>query len=238
MARSMFSSLEPNTTYTHPSSHGEYHTDEYGRVAKFSADPRITSKEERERNTENQRTLEGKGPGYEHAGHLVSDRHGGSGEKFDIVPMQEAVDSRDYAAFEKETDGILQRGYNVHYNGEICYSGAETVEGVNRSEAIMVERQTIDPESGAVVDRDYTSLTNMNMTEFENVGNRESEELMAEFSNPNAVAYDEEADLILDEATGAVISGPAETDALEEASVDGEAQSESAAETDTDSLSL
>ena len=178
MARSMFSSLEPNTTYTHPSSHGEYHTDEYGRVAKFSADPRITSKEERERNTENQRTLEGKGPGYEHAGHLVADRHGGSGEKFNIVPMQEAVDSRDYAAFEKETDGILQSGYNVHYNGEICYSGAETVKGVNRSEAIMVERQTIDPESGAVVDRDYTSLSNMNMTEFENVGNRESEELM------------------------------------------------------------
>ena len=102
----------------------------------------------------------------------------------------------------------------------------------------MVERQTIDPESGAVVDREYTSFTNMNMAEFENVGNRESEELMAEFSNPNAVAYDEEADLILDEATGAVISGPAETDAVEEASVDGEAQSESAAETDTDSLSL
>ena len=35
-----------------------------------------------------------------------------------------------------------------------------------------------------------------------------------------------------------LLSGPAETDAVEEASVDGEAQSESAAETDTDSLSL
>lgn len=235
MARSMFSSLEPNAIYTHPASHGEYHTDEYGRVTKFSADPRITSKEERERNTENQRTLEGKGPGYEHAGHVLADRQGGSGEKFNLIPMQEAVDSRDYAAFEKETDGILQNGYNVHYNGEICYSGAETIAGVNRSEAIMVERLTIDPENGAVVDRDFTSFTNMDMAEFEN-GDRESEELMAEFSNPDAVAYDEETDLVLDEATGAVVSGPA--DAGEEAFTDGEAHSEFAAETYTDSLSL
>ena len=235
MERSKHSSLEPNTTYVHPASHGVYRTDDYGRVVSFSADPRVTTKEERERNPENQRTLEGKGPGFSHAGHLVADRHGGSGEKINIVPMQENVDSRDYAAFEKETDALQQQGYAVHYNGELSYSGAEKTVGVNQAEAIMVERQTIDPATGEMIDRDYASFSNLDMSQYETTGNKESEELMSGFSNPNAVAYDEDADLVIDENTGAVISGPAET---EDTPADTETAGEAMADTEDDSLTL
>ena len=235
MERSQYSSLEPNTTYTHPASQGTYHTDDYGRVLTFEATPRITTKEERERNPENQRTLEGKGPGFSHAGHLVADRHGGSGEKFNIVPMNENVDGRDFAAFEKETDGLLQ-SYDVHYNGQLSYSG-EAV-GVNQPESIMVERQTMDPVTGEMVDREYVSFSNLDMAQYLDVGQKESEELMSGFSNPNAVAYDEDADLVIDENTGAVIGGPADTETAGEAMADTETAGEAMADTEDDSLSL
>lgn len=235
MERSKYSSLEPNATYIHPDSHGVYRTDDYGRVVSFSADPRVTTKEERERNPENQRTLEGKGPGFSHAGHLVADRHGGSGEKFNIVPMQENVDSRDYAAFEKETDALQQQGYAVHYNGTLSYSGAEKTVGVNQAEAIMVERQTMGPVTGEVVDHEYVSFSNLDMAQYMDAGNKESEELMSSFSNPNAVAYDEDADLLIDENTGAVIGGPAEA---EDTPADTETAGEAMADTEDDSLTL
>ena len=235
MERSKHSSLEPNTTYIHPASHGVYHTDDYGRVVSFEADPRITTKEERERNPENQRTLEGKGPGFSHAGHLVADRHGGSGEKFNIVPMNENVDGRDFAGLEKETDALLHQGWDVHYNGQLSYSGEERTAGVNQAESIMVERQTMDPVTGEVVDHEYVSFSNLDMAHYMDAGNKESEELMSSFSNPNAVAYDEDADLLIDENTGAVIGGPAEA---EDPPADPETAGEAMADTEDDSLTL
>lgn len=206
MTKSKFSDLEPNMVYMHAKSNSVYNTDQYGRVTNFSADPRLTSKEERERNTEMQRTLGGKGEGFEHAGHLLSDRHGGAGVHYNLTPMQQDLDSRDYAAFEKETDALLQKGYAVHYNGELAYSCAENVEGVNHAEAIMVERQTLDPVTGEVMDTEHISFSNLNMAEaeYENMGNAESESLMAEYPNPGAIQYDENRDIIIVNADGSI----------------------------------
>ena len=57
---------------------------------------------------------------------------------------------------------------------------------------------------------------------------------MSSFSNPNAVAYDEDANLLIDENTGAVIGGPAE----DTPPADTETAGEAMADTEDDALIL
>ena len=86
MSRSPYSSLQANAVYDGP--HGaEYRTDSAGRVVHWKAEAHQTPKDAQLRNQKAQYTLEGKGPGFEHAGHLLANQHGGAGEKYNLVPM-------------------------------------------------------------------------------------------------------------------------------------------------------
>ena len=204
MSRSPYSSLQANAVYDGP--HGaEYRTDSAGRVVHWKAEAHQTPKDAQLRNQKAQYTLEGKGPGFEHAGHLLANQHGGAGEKYNLVPMNAHVNTVDYKAFETETTHLLSDGSRVFLNGSVSYSISPELNGVNQPEAFMAERTTVSPD-GKQTDREYVSWSNLDMREFETAGNAESESLMNQFANPGAVAYDEEKDLILDENTGGVLS--------------------------------
>lgn len=204
MSRSPYSSLQANAVYDGP--HGaEYRTDSAGRVVHWKAEAHQTPKDAQLRNQKAQYTLEGKGPGFEHAGHLLANQHGGAGEKYNLVPMNAHVNTVDYKAFETETTHLLSDGSRVFLNGSVSYSISPELNGVNQPEAFMAERTTVSPD-GKQTDREYVSWSNLDMREFETAGNAESESLMNQFANPGAVAYDEEKDLILNENTGGVLS--------------------------------
>ena len=113
-----YSSLSPNFTYR-DSSHSEFTTDSYGRVVTWSGDVGTAAGQ---RNLSAQRTLEGKNSEQSDAGHLLATNQGGSGEKYNMVPMNEKVNRRDYRAWERENEALVRAGYSVHVKGSLGQS--------------------------------------------------------------------------------------------------------------------
>lgn len=212
MARNMDSSLEPNAVYTGP--HGaQYHTDEHGRIGSWHAQ---VSDMKEARNPYMQYTLEGKNPDQQHAGHLLASSQGGSGEKFNMVPMNDKVNTRDYRAFERENQQLLQQGYTVDLFGSNAY--ALDSQGKNVPEAIMVDREVSLGE-----DRLYTehvSWTNLDMEQFADKGELEAAELSDQFDNPGAFVYNSEEEIAVNQDTGEVVdvsgNGPGPADEAQE----------------------
>lgn len=197
MARSMYSSLDPNTSYTGPNG-AQYNTDEHGRIESWSAQ---VSDETNSRNPYAQYTLEGKNPDQPHAGHLLESSQGGSGEKYNMVPMNDKVNTRDYRAFEKENDQLVQEGYTVNLSGNNAY--AVNSEGKNIPEAIMVDREV--SLNGEQLYTEHSSWTNLDMEEFEGKGETEAAELYDQCENPGAFVYNDEAEIAMNYDTGEVV---------------------------------
>lgn len=197
MARSMYSSLNPNTVYTGPNG-AQYDTDEHGRIETWNAQVRD---ETAARNPYAQYTLEGKNPDQSHAGHLLASSQGGSGEKYNMVPMNDKVNTRDYRAFEKENDQLVQEGYTVNLSGSNAY--AANSEGKNIPEAIMVDREV--SLNGEHLYTEHSSWTNLDMEEFEGKGETEAAELYDQFDNPGAFIYNDEEEIAVNYDTGEVV---------------------------------
>ena len=98
---------------------------------------------------------------FDDAGHLVAREQGGSGKSDNLVAMEKHVNRRDYRAFERENNQLLQEGYSVRLSG-VNYMPDDAV----RPQAIMVTRETLD-ENGNVVATDHFSWTNLNMEEYQ-----------------------------------------------------------------------
>lgn len=197
MSKSMYSSLNPNTSYTGPNG-AQYNTDEHGRIETWNAQ---VSDEKAERNPYAQYTLEGKNPDQSHAGHLLASSQGGSGEKFNMVPMNDAVNTRDYRAFERENDQLVREGYTVNLSGSNAY--AANSEGKNVPEAIMVDREV--SLNGEHVYTEHASWTNLDMEDFEGKGETEAAELYDQFDNPGAFVYNDEEEIAVNYDTGEVV---------------------------------
>lgn len=144
--------LESNTTYERNGI--LYQTDEHGRVVFFSGNLQLRAAP---RNPSAQHNLSGKLPG-EHAGHLIAARHYGTGEPPNLVRMDGKVNTRDYAAWERESDQLLREGKTVHIDGYLNYH-----EESNRPEAIMTTR-TVTDAAGSLLDREHTSWSNYDMS--------------------------------------------------------------------------
>lgn len=200
MANRQYSSLQPNATYHGPHGKTEYHTDAYGRVTDWSGQ-NVDIKESRDQYA--QRTLEGKSPEFRDAGHLMDRCSGGSGEKYNMVPMNEKLNDRDYKAFENENHQLMEEGNTVTLHGNNSYLFSN--EGVNVPDGIMVTREVHDP-SGNLTEVSHHSWSNYDPAEFETAGLEESAALMNEFENPNAFVFHEDENLAVNETTHEVVS--------------------------------
>lgn len=227
MAKSMYSSLNPETTYYGPND-AKYHTDNYGRVGRWSAQ---VSDQSEARNPYAQRSLEGKNPDQSHAGHLLASSQGGSGEKYNMVPMNDKVNTRDYRAFERENSELTQNGYTVTLTGSNSYP--LNSEGENVPEAIMVDREV--SQDGQYLYTEHTSWTNLDMAELENQGEEEAAELSSQYENPGAYIYNEDENIVVNQETGAIID-VGETDMAE--SYENVDNSEGEGISNSDSLTL
>ena len=210
MANSPYSSLQPNATYHGPHGSTEYHTDAYGRVTDWSGQC-VDIKEAR--NQYAQRTLEGKSSEFRDASHLMDRCSGGSGEKYNMVPMHEKLNERDYKAFERENHQLMEAGNTVTLHGSNSY--LFSTEGLNVPDGIMVTREVHDP-NGALIEVSHHSWSNYDPAEFEAAGLEESAALMNEFENPNAFVYNGDENLAANETTNEVVNlSLPETDAAE-----------------------
>lgn len=190
------SSLTPDSVYYGPNGNAEYHTDKHGRVVSWNA---FVTDIKEPRNEDAQRTLEGKNPDQQTAGHLLASSQGGSGEKYNMTPQNYYVNTRDYAAFEKENATLYSQGYTVQLRGSNSYFPTDE----NIPDAYMVSRDVY--EGDTFLYTDHFSWTNTDMEEFEGLGDEETASLMDEFPNPGATIYDEENDIVVNQETGAVI---------------------------------
>lgn len=159
---------DPAANHTYIKNGAVYRTDNLSRVTDFHGTP---TQAPAPRNKDAQRNLPGKQPG-EHASHVLAARHGGTGEPPNLVRMDGKVNSRDYAAWERETDHLLQQGKSVHVDGYLAYGKPEPAhpDGFNYPQAIMVTRTSSDP-SGATPDVEHTSWTNYDMDTFDQMDN-------------------------------------------------------------------
>lgn len=229
MARNMYSSLNPNTSYTGPNE-AQYNTDEYGRIETWHAqvDDKTVA-----RNPYAQYTLEGKNPDQSHAGHLLASSQGGSGEKYNMVPMNDKVNTRDYRVFEKENDQLVQNGYTVNLSGSNSY--AVNSGGKNIPAAIMVDREV--SLNGEHLYTEHSSWTNLDMADFEDKGNAEAAELYDQFDNPGAFVYNDEAEIAVNYDTGEVVDLN-DLSSANTVSEIGNSSGESEGLSDSDSLTL
>lgn len=184
-----YASLNPNSVYTGPND-AEYETDQYGRIRNWSGK---TSSEAQPRNLYAQRTLEGKNEEQTDAGHLIASNQGGSGEKYNMVPMNDKVNRRDYRAWERENEALKEEGYDVQLNGSLAYT---TGKDTNNPEAIMANRDVY--KDGQYLYTEHFSITNYDLDDLENVGEREAFELASEYDNPVQNYYDETTDTVYD----------------------------------------
>lgn len=184
---SPYSSLSPNFTYR-DSSHSEFTTDSHGRVVTWSGDVGTAAGQ---RNLSAQRTLEGKNSEQSDAGHLLATNQGGSGEKYNMVPMNEKVNRRDYRAWERENEALVRAGYSVHVKGSLGQLWECTT---NNPEAIMASREV--SQDGQFLYTEHFSVTNYDLDDLEHEGESEAYELAQEYSNPMPYSYDEETDTV------------------------------------------
>ncbi len=184
---SPYSSLKANASY-HGLNHASYHTDGNGRIMSWSAVP---GTEAGKRDQYAQRTEEGKNREQHDAGHLLAVNQGGSGEKYNLVPMAETVNRRDYRAWERETESLIRQGYDVQLRGSLAYSQGSIT---NNPEAIMVSRDVY--KDGAYLYTEHFSITNYDLDDLEGVGDKETFELASQYNNPAAQYYDEKTDTV------------------------------------------
>lgn len=191
--KNMHSSLTPNSIYHGPNG-AIYYTDQYGRICHWSGE---ISSNAQIRNYYAQRTLEGKNPDQQHAGHLLASNQGGSGEKFNMVPMNAKVNQQDYRAWEKENEALYKEGYTVKLSGSNGYTpGLDT----NAPEAIMATREVYKDDQYLYTE--HFSITNFDIDDLEYVGEREALDLASEYNNPVQYYYDEENDAVIDMSNG------------------------------------
>lgn len=184
---SPYSSLKANATY-HGPNHASYHTDSNGRIMNWSAVP---GAEAGKRNPYAQRTEEGKNKEQHDAGHLLAANQGGSGEKYNLVPMAETVNRRDYRAWERENESLIRQGYDVQLRGSLTYSQGSTT---NNPEAIMVSRDVY--KDGAYLYTEHFSITNYDLDALEGVGEKEAFEMASQYDDPATHYYDEKTDTV------------------------------------------
>lgn len=227
MSNDKYSSLTPNSTYYGPHGNAVYHTDEHGRVTDWSAQ---VSDVREDRNAQAQRGLEGKNPEQSTAGHMLASSQGGSGEKYNMTPQNDAVNTRDYQAFERENAALHQAGYTVSLRGENSFFPG----GVNVPDAYMVDREV--SMNGEHLYTDHFSWTNTDMSQYENAGAQEVAGLQAQFDNPGAVIDNGEANMAINDGMGQAAGlGDAEESAAPAAS--GETEGDSSL-SDADGLSI
>lgn len=230
---SPYSSLKANATYQAPD-HASYHTDSNGRIMSWSA---IPSTEAGKRNQYAQRTEEGKNGEQHDAGHLLAASQGGSGEKYNLVPMAETVNRRDYRAWERENEVLVQQRYDVYLRGSLAYSQGSAS---NNPEAIMVSRDVY--KDGTYLYTEHFSITNYDLDDLEGVGEKEAFEIASQYDNPAAHYYEKEKDTVYNVSSGnGKNTGEAESQTQEYAREDGnrsdtesqDGQTESGLEDDT-----
>ena len=193
--------LESNTTYERNGI--LYQTDEYGRVVFFSGNLQLRVAP---RNLSAQHNLPGKLPG-EHAGHLIAARHGGIGETPNLVRMDGKINTRDYAAWERESDQLLREGKTVHIDGYLSYH-----EGSNRPEAIMTTR-TVTDTTGNLLDREHASWSNYDISPMDDDEIQEWFDLADTYPNPGE---EQEANHSIEASLDEITNTEVEDDAAEE----------------------
>lgn len=153
--------LKPNVNYE--ANGANYETNSAGGIKSWSAT--LTGQEAPSKYEYSyHKNLDGKSQEqdvYDDAGHLVAREHGGSGKSDNLVAMEKHVNRRDYRAFERENNRLLQDGYTVRLQGENIMPDNAT-----RPQAIMVSREILD-KNGNVVGTDHFSWTNLNMAEYQ-----------------------------------------------------------------------
>lgn len=173
--------LKPNHEYELNGNH--YFTDHLGRVDWWYGHP-IDQKAPRDFKA--QRDLENKEPG-ENAGHIIAARHNGYGAGANLVRQDQAVNQRDYAAFERQTDDLLQEGKDVRLYGSISYIGNS-----NQPAAQMTTRDTMAPDGIHVTDTEKVNHDNIDKSVFEDQPENDHWAALAEeYDNPNAVIVDD-----------------------------------------------
>lgn len=171
----------PNQEYVLNGNH--YFTDHLGRVDWWYGHP-IDQKAPRDNNA--QRNLENKAPG-ENAGHIIAARHNGYGAGVNLVRQNQAVNQRDIAAFERETDTLLHSGQDVRLYGSISYIGDS-----NQPAAFTTTRDTMAPNGVYVTDVEHVSYTNMDMSIYDGQPENDHWASLAEnYDNPDAVIVDD-----------------------------------------------
>lgn len=184
--------LKTNTDYTTENG-AQYTTNANGQISTFSGD---LSQDKAARSPSHQQRLSGKEMG-EDASHLIASSQGGSGKIDNLVRMDAHVNRTDYRAFERENDGLMQDGKEVHLDGSLV----NNVDG--RPDAIMVSRTVTDPATGETR-VDHNSWTNVDMRGFDHDDSWVS--LADEYPNPGAVTVDETGRVIGEQQTAPEIS--------------------------------
>lgn len=88
----------------------------------------------------------------DHGGHLFGARFGGSSDPYNLVPMNNKVNIRDFKALEQEWQNELNDGNSVFANFDIAYESEDSM----RPSAVMVGHDV----NGMT--RDYNSFGNIN----------------------------------------------------------------------------
>lgn len=232
MANRIYSSLEHNATYYGPHGDCTYHTDQYGRVAEWSG---RSVDEKEDRNPYAQRSLEGKSEEFRDASHLMGRTHGGSGEKYNLIPQDSALNQRDYKAFENENEQLRNAGYTVTLHGYNSFLFEK--EGINVPDGIMVTRDLSDKDNNTV-DTSHHSWSNYNAAAYENAGEKEASALMDEFENPDAFIFNEDENIAMNNTTGEIVDVSERSDSVEETIESNDLECGNEDLSDDDSLAL
>jgi hypothetical protein len=112
------STLRPNTEYTSGEFGYRYKTDSQGRIISFRADNlQMTAREKRLPHDSN--TLDKLE--FDHAGHLIGDRFGGSPRLDNLVSQHSRLNSSDYKTLENLWERAIRNGHHVEISADVIY---------------------------------------------------------------------------------------------------------------------